>query len=129
MLPSEAVVRNARTRSKMYFRRRYTAPPAPSWRFRYSTLRYTYRPGPTRTYRKAIRIDIESYYSSKLKGADKDSKKIWSIINEVLDRGTKSSNDPSITLKYQKNYTHPQQKLVMVSTNTSETWPQTLQKQ
>jgi hypothetical protein len=55
-----------------------------------------------KAYRKAIRIDIESYYSSKLIAADKDSKKIWSIINEVLDRGTKSSNDPSITLKYQK---------------------------
>jgi hypothetical protein len=61
-----------------------------------------------KAYRKAIRIDIESYYSSKLKAADKDSKKIWSIINEVLDRGKKSSNDPSITLKYQnKLHTSP----------------------
>jgi hypothetical protein len=33
-----------------------------------------------KAYRKAIRIDIESYYTSKLKAADNDSKKIWSQV-------------------------------------------------
>jgi hypothetical protein len=51
-------------------------------------------------YKKALRTDKQTYYKNKLSLAQKDSSKIWSIINEAMNRNTKKDDSTQIMLKY-----------------------------
>ena len=53
----------------------------------------------TKEFKKNVRIDKATYYSQKLSDAQTNSREIWTIINEVLNRKNKSSSKINI-IKY-----------------------------
>jgi hypothetical protein len=53
------------------------------------------RPKAKKTYKKTLKRDKQKYYQNEIRKAKKDSKKIWKVINQILERDNKNSSKPA----------------------------------
>ena len=71
-------------------------------------------------YNKALKAAKQEYYQEKLQRAGKESKKVWTVINQILNRGKSKTEKETITFNGKKKKTRKKSQISSATTTKQQ---------